>query len=107
MKRHTYFDGTSYQPLTSKVECVQRLGELEDAMEEMRCFVLPEFPQEMGNILQPLKLQSALQSELMKYELRMEHDPKKISILDYTIMHGLAKLLKAEAEQVLVEMGEK
>lgn len=41
MERITYFDGTSYQPLSSKVECVQRLGELEDAEEQGRLVVLP------------------------------------------------------------------
>lgn len=41
MERLTHFDGTSYQPLSSKVECVQKLGVLEDAEEQKRLVILP------------------------------------------------------------------
>lgn len=34
MERLTYFDGASYTALTSKVECVQKLGEIEDEIEK-------------------------------------------------------------------------
>lgn len=33
MDRETYFDGTSYTALNSKLECVQKLGEYEDKIE--------------------------------------------------------------------------
>lgn len=39
--------------------------------------------------LEPLKVASALRSEILKYEYRKEHDPKAISPLDYTIMVAL------------------
>lgn len=41
MERETYFDRYSYQPLSSKVECVQALGKLEDAEEQGRLVMLP------------------------------------------------------------------
>ena len=39
--------------------------------------------------LEPLKVASALRSEILKYEYHKEHDPKAISPLDYTIMAAL------------------
>ena len=49
--------------------------------------------------LEPLKVASALKSEILKYEYRKEHDPKSISPLDYTIMAALmAQLPKEEKE---------
>ncbi len=48
----------------------------------------------MGDPLEPLKISSALDSEIMKFEYRKEHDPKSISILDYTIIAALAEALE-------------
>jgi len=36
MTRYTYFDGTSYTALSSKAECVQELGRLEDEIEKAK-----------------------------------------------------------------------
>lgn len=53
MERETYFDGYSYQPLSSEVECVQALGKLEDA-EEQGCLVV--LPCKVGNtVFEPSK----------------------------------------------------
>ena len=56
---------------------------------------------DIDNPLEPLKLQSALQSEIFKFNYRKEHKPQDINILDYTIMyalkHCLAEQLKAGA----------
>lgn len=41
MERLTHFDGKSYQDLSSKVECVQKLGILEDAEEQDWLIILP------------------------------------------------------------------
>lgn len=49
---------------------------------------------DMGDPLEPLKISSALNGEIMKFEYRKEHDPKKISILDYTIMAALVEALE-------------
>ena len=44
-----------------------------------------QFLDDIENPLEPIKLSSALESEIFKYEYRAEHDPQKISPLDYTI----------------------
>ena len=49
---------------------------------------------DINNPLEPLKLSSALKSEIMKYEFRKEHKPKEISVLDITIMYALKKCLE-------------
>lgn len=57
------------------------------------------------NLLEPLKIRSALSSERMKLEYRKENNPKDISILDYTIIACLEKCLK-EAEENEMTIGE-
>ena len=47
---------------------------------------------QMSDYLEPLKVYSALSSELMKLDYRKEHKPKDISILDYTIIYALIKV---------------
>lgn len=44
--------------------------------------------------LEPLKISSALNSEIMKFEYRSEHDPKSISVLDLTIISALQEALE-------------
>ena len=54
---------------------------------------------QMSDYLEPLKVYSALSSELMKLDYRKEHKPKDISILDYTIIYALIKVYEdAQAE---------
>ncbi len=48
---------------------------------------------DMDNPLEPLKVESALQSEVMTMNYRKEHKPDSISVLDYTIIAVLAKEL--------------
>lgn len=45
--------------------------------------------------LEPMKVFFALQSELMKYDLRKQKDPESISPLDITIMNVLADWLES------------
>lgn len=49
---------------------------------------------DMNNPLEPLKLLSALQSEIFKLQYRKEHKPKEINILDYTVIYALKDCLK-------------
>lgn len=49
---------------------------------------------DMNNPLEPIKVQSALDSEIMKYNYRKEHKPKDISVLDITIIYALNKVLE-------------
>lgn len=48
----------------------------------------------MEDPLEPLKISSALDSEILKFEYRKKHDPKSISILDYTIIAALVEALE-------------
>lgn len=52
-----------------------------------------QFISDISNPLEPLKLSSALSSEICKYEYRKEHNPSAINILDYTIMEALRHCL--------------
>lgn len=45
------------------------------------------------NPLEPLKVSSALDSELFKLNYRMQTNPKSINILDYTVIAALQKAL--------------
>ena len=88
-------------------KCVQESKQLVEWLEELKA--LREYKERMemqylddiDNPLEPLKLQSALQSEIFKFNYRKEHKPQDINILDYTIMyalkHCLAEQLKAGA----------
>lgn len=49
--------------------------------------------------LEPLKVASALRSEILKFEYRKEHDPKAISPLDYTIIAALIAQIPERCEQ--------
>lgn len=53
---------------------------------------------DMENPLEPIKVYSALKSEILKLELRIKNRPKDISILDYTTIAALQKVLKNNLE---------
>lgn len=61
-----------------------------DRMEEM-------WLDDMDNPLEPIKLKSALDSELFKLNYRKEHKPKEINILDYTVIYALIYCLEEMA----------
>jgi hypothetical protein len=52
---------------------------------------------DVSNPLEPLKVMSALKSEIMKYDFRAKNKPQDISILDYTIIKALEDVLTREA----------
>lgn len=49
---------------------------------------------DISNPLEPLKLASALNSEIFKLEYRKANKPKEINILDYTIIYALKDCLE-------------
>ena len=53
-----------------------------------------QYLDDMKNPLEPLKISSALKSEIMKLELRKQSKPESISVLDYTIIAALQKVLE-------------
>ena len=48
---------------------------------------------DVSNLLEPLKLSKALDSEIFKLKYRMENEPEKINMLDYTIIAALQDCL--------------
>lgn len=68
------------------------LEELKE-LREYKARMEMQYLDDIGNPLEPLKLQSALESEIFKYTYRKEHKPQSINILDYTIMAALKHCL--------------
>ena len=58
------------------------------------------------NPLEPLKVTSALKSELLKLQFRQTEKPKSISPLDYTIIAALIKVLKNRWHDINEELPE-
>lgn len=59
---------------------------------------------DIGNALEPIKLHSALRSELLKLELRKAQKPDSVSVLDYTIIAALHDVItRAEAENAIAK----
>lgn len=75
-------------------ECLEELKVLRAYKEKMEM----QYLDDISNPLEPLKLTSALESELFKYNYRKEHKPQDINILDYTIMYALKHCLKEQLE---------
>ncbi len=53
---------------------------------------------DINNPLEPIKVSSALNSEIFKYQFRKEHKPQDISELDVTIIAALVDVLKRSKE---------
>ena len=71
-------------------------------LEELRAYktrMEMQYLDDIGNLLEPLKLQSALESEIFKYNYRKEHKPQDINILDYTVMAALKDCLERQVEK--------
>lgn len=76
-------------------EWLEELKELRTYKEKMEM----QYLDDISNPLEPIKLSSALKSEIMKYEFRKKNDPKQISPLDYTVMHALKHCLEEIMEE--------
>ena len=77
-------------------EWLEELKELREYKKKMKT----QFLDDIENPLEPIKLSSALESEIFKYEYRSEHDPQKISPLDYTIIYALKHCLEEQLKEV-------
>lgn len=77
-------------------DCLEELKELREYKKKMKA----QFLDDIENPLEPIKLSSALESEIFKYEYRAEHDPQKISPLDYTIIYALKHCLEEQLKEV-------
>ena len=76
-------------------EWLEELKELRTYKEKMEI----QYLDDISNPLEPLKLKSALESEIFKYNYRKEHRPKDISPLDYTIIYALKHCLEEQIEE--------
>ena len=91
---------------------IQKLGAYEDigtpdeCMEAMRTARAcnTQCLDDIKNPLEPLKVTSALKSELLKLQIRQTEKPKSISPLDYTIIAALIKVLKNRWQQLRGEI---
>ena len=64
-----------------------------DALEMKRKYET-QWINDMSNPLEPLKLSSALNSEIFKLEYRKANKPKEINPLDYTVIYALKDCLE-------------
>ena len=53
----------------------------------------------IGDPLEPLKISSALKSELLKLQFRKAEKPESISTLDYTVIAALKEALEKRVER--------
>ena len=77
------------------VEWLKELKELRAYKEKMEM----QYLDDIDNPLEPLKLQSALESEMFKFNYRKEHRPQDINILDYTVMYALKHCLEEQLKE--------
>ena len=89
-----------YSRQCSELDAYKEIGTVEECREAMankkKCE--KQWHNDMENPLEPIKVYSALKSEILKLELRIKNRPKDISILDYTIIAALQKVLKNNLE---------
>lgn len=93
---------------------IQKLGAYEDigtpdeCMEAMRTARAcnAQYLDDIKNPLEPLKVTSALKSELLKLQIRQTEKPKDISPLDYTIIAALIEVLKSGWHDINDELPE-
>lgn len=94
------FEGRKY------LDCAEEHYQLADWLEELKELreykkkMKAQFLDDIENPLEPIKLSSALESEIFKYEYRAEHGPQKISPLDYTIIYALKHCLEEQLKEV-------
>lgn len=90
-----------YREYKAKVQDFEAIGTIEElkALKEYKAKMEMQYLDDINNPLEPLKLSSALQSEIFKYNYRKEHKPQDINPLDYTIMYALKHCLEEQTEE--------
>lgn len=72
--------------------CLEELKELREYKRKMEM----QYLDDINNPLEPLKLASALRSEIFKYDYRKKNKPDEINVLDYTVMYALKHCLEEQ-----------
>ena len=90
----------AYERDCEELEQYRKIGTVEECREavENKKKCEKQWHNDMENPLEPIKVYSALKSEILKLELRIKNRPKDISILDYTVIAALQKVLKNNLE---------
>ena len=84
------------------LDCAEEYYQLAEWLEELKNLreykrkMKTQYLDDIENPLEPIKLES----EIFKYEYRAEHDPQKISPLDYTIIYALKHCLEEQLKEV-------
>ena len=89
LKNFSYLTNSEELQIAEWLEELKSLREYKERMEM-------QYLDDIDNPLEPLKLQSALQSEIFKFNYRKEHRPQDINILDYTVMYALKHCLEEQ-----------
>ena len=76
-------------------EWLEELKALREYKERMEM----QYLDDIDNPLEPLKLQSAIQSEIFKLNYRKEHKPQDVNILDYTVIAALKYCLAEQLKE--------
>ena len=83
-----------------EIQQYREIGTVEECREAMankkKCE--KQWHNDMENPLEPIKVKKKKKSEILKLELRIKNRPKDISILDYTVIAALQKVLKNNLE---------
>lgn len=82
---------------------LERAKALSEADADMRLMVMPELPQDMGDPMEPLKIEAAARSVFMKIDYLKEKDPSKISPLDYTLYACCYHALEQKRDELLAK----
>lgn len=82
---------------------LERAKALSEAEADMRLMVMPELPQDMGDPMEPLKIEAAARSVLMKIDYWKEKDPKKLTHLDYTLYACCYHALERMRDELLAK----
>ena len=89
LKHFSYLTNSEELQIAEWLEELKSLREYKERMEM-------QYLDDIDNPLEPLKLQSALESEMLKFNYRKEHRPQDINILDYTVMYALKHCLEEQ-----------
>ena len=81
-----------HEQLAEWLEELKALREYKERMEM-------QYLDDIDNPLEPLKLQSAIQSEIFKLNYRKEHKPQDVNILDYTVIAALKYCLAEQLKE--------
>lgn len=75
----------------------KQLAEWLEELKELRSYkekIEMQYLDDINNPLEPLKLTSALESEIFKYNYRKKHKPEDINMLDFTVIYALKHCLE-------------